>query len=137
MKELNVETIFYKVAQKPGKPIFAGKDGSKWVFALPGNPASALVCFYEYVYPTIRTMQGFEKAFLTSFNLNLLKNIEKKEDLALFIRAKKIGDDIMPLDGQDSNMLRSFAMANAFIYVPSEKQTVKAGELVEVHLLPQ
>lgn len=51
-------------ASKPGKPItFATipvhkKDGvvSKPVFALPGNPASALVIFYVFVILALRIM---------------------------------------------------------------------------------
>jgi len=38
LMELQVETLFYKVNQKPGKPLFAGKLNSKTIFALPGNP---------------------------------------------------------------------------------------------------
>ncbi|HQS04385.1 MAG TPA: molybdopterin molybdotransferase MoeA, partial [Daejeonella sp.] len=44
-----VEQIFHKIRQKPGKPIYFGKKGDKYIFGLPGNPASVLTCFYEYV----------------------------------------------------------------------------------------
>jgi len=49
LQELNVEQLFYKVKQKPGKPLFFGKKEEKIIFALPGNPAAALSCFYIYV----------------------------------------------------------------------------------------
>lgn len=136
LKELNVETIFYKVAQKPGKPFFFGKLNDKLIFALPGNPAAVLVCFYEYVYPAIRMMQGFQNTTLPSLKLKLLKDIPKKEDRSLFIRAKRMNDGIMPLEKQDSNMLRSFAEADALIYIPNERKEINQGDEVEVHLLP-
>jgi molybdopterin molybdotransferase len=136
LNELNVETIFYKVSQKPGKPFYAGTIDGKWIFALPGNPASALVCFYEYVYPSIRKMYGIKNASLPIEKLKLLKDITKNEDRALFIRAKKIDDGVLPLDGQDSAMLRSFAEADVLIYVDKDRKNIKQGELVEVHLLP-
>jgi molybdopterin molybdotransferase len=136
LNELNVETIFYKVAQKPGKPFLFGKLNDKLIFALPGNPAAVLVCFYEYVYTAIRMMQGFENTTLPVLKLKLLKEIIKKEDRGLFIRAKKINDGVMPLDKQDSNMLGSFAEADSLIYIPNETKIIEPGEEVEVHLLP-
>lgn len=138
LMKFNVETIFYKVAQKPGKPFYAGKLNAKIIFALPGNPAAVLVCFYEYVYPAIRTMQGFENTMLPSVKLKLLKEISKKEDRALFIRGKKLNDGVMPLEKQDSSALggHSFAEADALIYIPNETKQINQGEEVEVHLLP-
>ena len=58
LKELEVETLFYKVNQKPGKPLFAGKTKDKIIFALPGNPAAALTCLYVYVVPTLCILSG-------------------------------------------------------------------------------
>ncbi|PWN24665.1 hypothetical protein BDZ90DRAFT_103339 [Jaminaea rosea] len=55
---------FGRVSMKPGKPTtfatIAGGEGrrKKVIFALPGNPASALVCFYVFVLPALRKMAG-------------------------------------------------------------------------------
>lgn len=136
MKACGVETIFYKVLQKPGMPIFAGKLGNKLIFALPGNPASALVCFYEYVYPTIKQMQGFSNIYLPKTKLKSLNQIIKKVGKSNFIRAKIMDDGIVELEKQDSNMLRSFADADCFIYLNKETEIIKQNEEVEVHLLP-
>ena len=45
LKDNGVEQLFYKIRQKPGKPIFYGKYQKNSVFALPGNPAACLTCF--------------------------------------------------------------------------------------------
>ena len=58
---------FGRVSVKPGKPTTFGtipvheQDGvvSKPIFALPGNPASALVTFYVFVVPALRIMGGW------------------------------------------------------------------------------
>ena len=50
MEELHVETVFYKINQKPGKPAFFGKRQGRLLFALPGNPSAALLCYYQYVF---------------------------------------------------------------------------------------
>ncbi len=136
LKEFGVETIFYKVAQKPGKPFFAGRLDDKFIFALPGNPAAVLVCFYEYVYSVIKTIQGFEKAELPKAYKKLLKTLKSNEDRAQFMRAKVTEAGVMPLEGQDSFMLYSFAMANALIYLPKGTDVIEQNELVEVHVLP-
>ena len=54
LAELGVEVLFHKVSQRPGKPMWFGvtPDG-KPVFALPGNPVSALVCCRQYVIPAM------------------------------------------------------------------------------------
>ena len=58
LKELDVREIFYKVNQKPGKPLFFGKHRKTVLFALPGNPAAALTCFYVYVQTALLKMTG-------------------------------------------------------------------------------
>lgn len=136
LNENNTNTLFYKVAQKPGKPLFFGKNKHCYVFGLPGNPASALTCFYEYVYPCLKLLQGKRNCFLTKLQVATEKDISKKKGLANFLKANVNGNTIVALDGQESFKIRSFTETNAFIYLPVEKENIKAGDLVEVHLLP-
>lgn len=136
LKENNTSTLFYKVAQKPGKPLFFGKNKNRCVFGLPGNPASALTCFYEYVYPCLRKLQGRKELFLRTVMLPIEQDVPKKKGLANFLKAQASATSVLPLEGQESFKMRSFADANAFIYLPLEKENIKAGEMVEVHLLP-
>lgn len=137
LKENGTDTLFYKIAQKPGKPLFFGQNKNTFIFGLPGNPASALTCFYEYVYPALRKMQGRENIFLNKLQMPIVKSISKKSGFANFLKAKTARGRVEALDGQESFMLKSFAAANAFIYLPSEKENVLIGETVEVHLLPE
>lgn len=48
---------FHGVRQKPGKPL-AYWPGPPAVFALPGNPVSALATFRRYLIPTLAELQG-------------------------------------------------------------------------------
>ncbi|MFH0908740.1 MAG: molybdopterin molybdotransferase MoeA, partial [bacterium] len=49
LKSLGVKMIFYKVNQRPGKPMWFGRtQDKKPVFALPGNPVSSLICTHRY-----------------------------------------------------------------------------------------
>ena len=53
-----------------------------------------------------------------------------------FLKGLIVNDKVIPLDGQESFALRSFAIANALIYLPTSQNVVNEGDLVEVHLLP-
>ena len=137
LQELGVENIFYKIAQKPGKPIFYGKKGDCSIFALPGNPASVMSCFYEYVYPALRIMQGFKDLFLKQVHLPISSDFQKREGLSLFLKGKTSSENVKVLTGQESSNIGSFALADCLVYLPAEKADIQAGEMVEVHLLPQ
>jgi molybdopterin molybdotransferase len=59
LEELGVRTIFHKVAQRPGKPLWFGvAPAGAAVFGLPGNPVSTLVCLTRYVLPALRGSLG-------------------------------------------------------------------------------
>ena len=51
LEKIGVSELFYKIRQKPGKPLYFGKLEEKFVFALPGNPASVFSCYHQYVKP--------------------------------------------------------------------------------------
>ena len=59
LSALGVTKKFWKIAQKPGKPLYFGTSvEGKAVFSLPGNPVSALVCFVEYCVPALCALAG-------------------------------------------------------------------------------
>lgn len=58
LQQLKVHKVFHGVAQKPGGPFWFGVKDKKPIFALPGNPASSLVCVYQYIIPYIYKVSG-------------------------------------------------------------------------------
>ncbi|HMP90324.1 MAG TPA: molybdopterin molybdotransferase MoeA [Kiritimatiellia bacterium] len=69
-----VETIFHKVAQKPGKPLWFGKTERCHVFGLPGNPVSTLTVFRRYVTPFVMKCLGLPAAPpLKARNISLMR----------------------------------------------------------------
>ncbi len=131
-----VEEVFHKINQKPGKPMFFGVKGNKSVFALPGNPAAALSCFYMYVYPYIRLTMGAEKPFLPLLKLPLMDKYIKKEGRAVFLKAIIKDDKAVVLNLQESDALQSFSMADGLIYLAAEIEIVEQNTLVDFFLLP-
>jgi len=59
LDELGVRTVFHKVAQRPGKPMWFGMSSAGTaVFALPGNPVSSIVCLTRFVLPALFCAMG-------------------------------------------------------------------------------
>ena len=136
LKELEVKEIFYKVRQRPGKPLFFGKKDQGFVFALPGNPASTLSCFYVYVLPLIARLKGSKSDGLIRASIPLAHDFSSEEPRALFLKATVQNQNVSILDRQHSSMLVSFAKANALVYIPEQGVRLKKGALVETLLLP-
>ena len=130
LRELGIDEIFYKVRQKPGKPLFFGKIKEKYAFALPGNPASALVCFYQYVLPAINKFSGKKFTGLREEKLILKSNYQKKEGRAEFLKARSIDDEVEILEGQLSHMMHTFAISDGLVFLPSETGSYSKGEVV-------
>lgn len=133
---LGVEQLFYKVRQKPGKPMFLGRTQGCTIFALPGNPAAALSCYYQYVLMALRKAMGRTELELKKLQLPLKEAYTKKGERAHFLKAKIHSHSVEILTKQSSAMLFSFAYADALVYIPHDKMSVEAGALVEVHCLP-
>jgi molybdopterin molybdotransferase len=130
---LGVEELFYKISQKPGKPIYFGKVGNKFVAALPGNPASSLVGFYHYVLPALRKLSGKGFEGLTMSEKEMTEDFEAKGTRALFLHSWTNGSETTILSMQSSAMLRSFALANSYVYLPEPLKSVKKGDKVRVY----
>ncbi len=134
---LQVESLFWSVAQKPGKPLFFGKRDARVVFGLPGNPASSLVCFYEYVQPAILRWLGHASIWPVSACAVLQQRVTKKDRRAHFLRAVATHDAgtllVTPQSSQDSHRMASFARANCFLIVPADVQELASGARVDIH----
>ncbi|MDQ6529885.1 gephyrin-like molybdotransferase Glp [Flavobacterium sp. LHD-85] len=129
-----VKELFYKINQKPGKPMFFGSKDETMVFALPGNPASSLTNFYIYVQPAIKNKVGFSEIHKTKVIRKLNSEIKNSTGKTLFLKAKYDETNVTVLDGQSSAMLNTFAVANSLLIVPENVEEYKKGELVT--LLP-
>lgn len=129
-----VQELFYKINQRPGKPMFFGSKNETLVFALPGNPASSLTNFYIYVLPAIKNKLGFSEIHKTKVVRKLNSEIKNTTGKTLFLKAKYDETNVTVLDGQSSAMLNTFAVANSLLIVPEDVQEYKKEQLVT--LLP-
>lgn len=131
-----VKRIFHKVRQKPGKPLFFGKREEKTIFGLPGNPASVLSCFYEYVLPCLGLMSKHNTS-LHKQMAPLKMALRKPAGLTQFLKGHYDGKTVIDLKAQESFRLSSFAKANCLIVLEESRTDYAENELVEIHLLPE
>lgn len=137
LTDLKVETLFWKVSQKPGKPLFFGRRENRFVFGLPGNPVSALVCYYEYVKPALLRWLGYPDIWASYERAILKKSIFKEKGRTHFLRAyaERKEDQLLvsPFSSQESHRMGSFAKANCLAIIPKETDQLERGDAIEIH----
>jgi molybdopterin molybdotransferase len=136
---LGVEQKFWKVAQKPGKPIYFGLSPSgSLVFSLPGNPVSALVCFLEYCMPAIALLQGGATSSKFEALLDEPFPADRKRHRFLFGSLRVEGGSLRcSLSHKtESHMLTSASGANCIVESPPISEPLPSGSLVTCSLLP-
>jgi molybdopterin molybdotransferase len=126
---------FHRVKQKPGKPLYFGTKENKIIFGLPGNPASVVSCFYEYVLPAIHYMLHLPQEELLSARLK--DDFKKVKGLTQFLKACYADGEVEILEAQESYRLRSFASANCLVALDENRLEYDKGEMVTVRLLPK
>lgn len=136
LNALNIKEIFYKVNQKPGKPLFFGKNENTLLFALPGNPAAALTCFYMYVYVALQRLIGLNGDGLLNVSAKSASNFVKNGDRPQFLKAIYNEGEVTILEGQSSAMLQTFAISNALVKMAGDVEQIHINDMVEVILLP-
>jgi molybdopterin molybdotransferase len=130
LEKNDIEQLFYKIKQRPGKPFFAGRKESKLVFALPGNPASVLSCFIQYVKPCIHTWMGNRTAWDNPIYFPIAEDFHKRADLTFFLKAKIEDEKIFLLPGQESFNLLPFGVADGLAEIPQSAEHIAAGSSV-------
>jgi molybdopterin molybdotransferase len=126
---------FHRVKQKPGKPLYFGTKENKIIFGLPGNPASVVSCFYEYVLPAVRFMLNLPQDELLYAKLK--DDFKKVKGLTQFLKAYFTDGEVEILEAQESYRLRSFSNANCLVMLDENKLSYDKGEMVTIRLLPK
>lgn len=143
LRECGVQQVFWKIQQKPGKPVFFGRSSEVMVLGLPGNPVSALVCFYLYGIPLLRRLAGHSRRNCGRVERSAIldENITGKPKRTEFFRARtRWGSGRFAsrvLEGQGSHMLSGMAEANSLVALPEGKEEAQSGTELPVYFLPR
>jgi molybdopterin molybdotransferase len=139
LKALRVREVFWRVRQKPGKPLYFGVRGKKLVFGLPGNPASAFTCFCLYVHPALRRLSGLRGCAPRVEERTLVAPVEGDRTRWSFLRAATsmvVEGGVVVLPRQGSHMITSLAAADRLVVIPPGAGALGAGARVVTYRLP-
>lgn len=131
LDELGVTVQFHKVQQRPGKPFWFGTSpGGTLVYALPGNPVSALTCLHRYTLPQLQRSAGSTDTRQEMAVLNV--EICFSKPLTLFRPVKIVGNQegkifVEPVAYRNSGDLAALTDSDGFIELDAELETFPAG----------
>ncbi len=137
---LGVKIRFWKVRQRPGKPLLFGTRDNALFFGLPGNPVSSYICFDQYVRPAIHAMMGRQDGERLFVRAMLTESIAKVTGLMTFARGVHSFDEngqslVRPTGPQGSGVFTSLVKANCIVHLPEDLDNADAGDMVRVELL--
>ena len=134
--EMGMDTSFYKVAMRPGKPLMAGRLRGIPMIGLPGNPVSSMVCGTVFLEPAINAMLGLGKAAQKTQNATLSQDMGKNGPRAHYMRAVTHIENghllVKAFERQDSSLLSVLSQANALIVREPLDPAVSAGQTVRI-----
>ncbi|CAB4934962.1 unannotated protein [freshwater metagenome] len=127
---LGVEERFWRVALRPGGPLWFGVRDGVLVLGLPGNPVSAIVTYLLFARPALAALVGAPEASTITGVLGEPVARDPRRDLCLRVTLR---DGCATLAGaQDSHVLRSLVLADALAVIPRGTGDLPAGTPVEL-----
>lgn len=137
LTELGFNTMFHRVAQKPGKPFLFGMfPTGPVVFGFPGNPVSTMVCYSVYFLPWLHASLGLEDRNLEA---ELVRDIRFKAplDYHLLVKLRFEKGRILaePAPGANSGDMISLIHADAILTLPAAQDIFKDGSCWPLSLL--
>jgi molybdopterin molybdotransferase len=136
LEEMQVEQLFYKVEQRPGKPFWFGKhDNGVVVFAFPGNPVATFMCMHRYFLPWLQASLGLhpKPAVHAILGDRITFNPKLKYFLQVKLNVNEYGHLIaMPIEGNGSGDFANLADTDAFMELPADRDHFHKGEVHKV-----
>jgi molybdopterin molybdotransferase len=147
LEAAGVRQVFHKIQMRPGKPLWFGvlepvaASGSKrarpcFVFGLPGNPVSSMVCFELFVRTALRHWSGIQPAIVTPLSARLEADHHNDGNRPTYHPAKVTWTDDGPtvriVDWMGSSDLCATVDANCMAYFPAGNRIWCAGERLPV-----
>jgi molybdopterin molybdotransferase len=136
LEDLQVQKLFHKVEQRPGKPFWFGRHSNGvLVFAFPGNPVATFMCLHRYfllwlnatlslpVKPPVYALLDRDFTFMPRLKYFLQVKLNFNEKGSLLAK---------PIEGNGSGDFANLADTDAFIELPLERNEFKQGEVYKV-----
>ncbi len=138
LESLGARQVFWGIALKPGRPAWFGTLHSTLIFALPGNPVSAMVTFVLLVAPALRALLGVPAQgvrYTAVMDVDYEKSAGRTHAVRCRLYADEDGWHATPTGAQGSHILSSMLDADALAMIPSDTVKLRAGERVQIEPL--
>jgi molybdopterin molybdotransferase len=134
-RELGAVPLFWNVAQKPGKPVFAAQRGGAVLLGLPGNPASVLVNLLVYARRALDRLEGVADPGPRLRSAVLVDAVKRDAGRDQWLRMALAEDTdgcvrLARLPKQGSHMLSNLVHADALAWIPAGSGEMPSGALV-------
>jgi molybdopterin molybdotransferase len=131
---LGAEFFFDRVLIQPGQPLVFGRARGTFFFGLPGNPASTMVTFEVFARAAIELLGGEAEPRLPVTLARLTQDFRHRPGLTRFLPARLSPDgrELTPIEWHGSSDVPAMARANAFLITEPDRESWKAGDLIEV-----
>lgn len=136
LEAAGVEMLFWRVAVRPGGPFAFGIRSRTPVFALPGNPVSALVTFDLFARAAVMRLAGRRAYFQRPLRARLGCSVSTPADKTYVMRCRLTRDGeawvATPTGPQGSGLLSSLVVADGLAIIPSDVDELTEGSNVDV-----
>lgn len=140
LADAGVQQLFHHVNLKPGKPLWFGvlhrSTRPCYVFGLPGNPVSTMVCFELFVRAAMRRLMGYPACEPPRCSAQLEHAYRHKDRRETYFPAAltttRDGLRVRLLNWHGSSDLQATVDANALAVFPPEIRDYAAQDSLEV-----
>lgn len=117
---LGGETVFHRLAIKPGKPVFAAMIDDRLLLGLPGNGVSALVMSRRVALPALARLAGApDRCARPDACVTMNDPNTRRRDLTHFRLVERTGPDAATFtDNKGSGDVFGAARADGFVEIP-------------------
>jgi molybdopterin molybdotransferase len=139
LEKAGTKLDFYKIAMRPGKPLFFGSRSSgekrQHCLGLPGNPVASLICSRVFLVPLLGRLLGRDVP-LDAIDAVLGDTLPANGPRQHYMRARldysTAPPSAVPFKNQDSGMITALQNADCLIVVPVDAPAQPAGTPVKV-----
>jgi molybdenum cofactor synthesis domain-containing protein len=139
LESLGARQVFGRVSLKPGGQVcFYVAADDTLVFALPGNPASALTAFRVLAVPALYALLGRSQTLHTArgvAEVDLPGTIGRTSVIRCSAEMRDDGWHVTPNGDQRSHILTSMLGLPALALVPDDREVLRAGEPVDIEFV--
>lgn len=144
-ERLGLRRVYWRVAQKPAKPMWFGvgqRDGRPVaMLALPGNPGAVLIGLCLHVARVLDVLEGLAQPRPLWRSAALAEAVPRDSRRERLLRMVLVDDGagrcaLQPLDHQDSHMLGNLADATVLVRIAAGDAPAEKGSIQRWIALP-